>query len=64
MLKKLNSERLQVAIGENPTCTTRELSKSFNVSRHMTICREMKRLKGWKRAHSLSPPPHDLSEIN
>ncbi|KAM3177599.1 hypothetical protein ACTXT7_004253 [Hymenolepis weldensis] len=28
--KKLNSEQLQVAIDENPTCTTRELSTTFN----------------------------------
>ncbi|VUZ43639.1 unnamed protein product [Hymenolepis diminuta] len=44
MLKKLNSEQLQVAIDENPTCTTRELSGTFNVSRHMTIYGEMRRL--------------------
>ncbi|VUZ45547.1 unnamed protein product [Hymenolepis diminuta] len=50
--RKLNSEQLQVTIDENPTCTTRELSKIFNVS-HMTIYREMKRLKGRK----CSPPP-------
>ncbi|KAM3173729.1 hypothetical protein ACTXT7_011990 [Hymenolepis weldensis] len=30
MLKKLNSEQLQVGIDENPTCNTRELSKTFN----------------------------------
>ncbi|VUZ42823.1 unnamed protein product, partial [Hymenolepis diminuta] len=45
--KKFNSEQSQVAIDENPTCITRELSKTFNVSRHMTIYREMKRL-GWQ----------------
>ncbi|VUZ55211.1 unnamed protein product, partial [Hymenolepis diminuta] len=56
--KKLNSEQLQVTITENPTCTTRKLSKTFNVSRHMTICREMKR-HGWE-----IPPPYDFSEIN
>ncbi|KAM3172467.1 hypothetical protein ACTXT7_014472 [Hymenolepis weldensis] len=37
MLKKLNSDQLQVGIVENPTCTTRELSKTFDISRHMTI---------------------------
>ncbi|KAM3181656.1 hypothetical protein ACTXT7_013932 [Hymenolepis weldensis] len=42
--KKLDSEQLQVATDENPTCTTRELSKTFHVSRHMTVYREMKRL--------------------
>ncbi|KAM3171606.1 hypothetical protein ACTXT7_016286, partial [Hymenolepis weldensis] len=30
MLKKLNSKQLQVAIDENPTCTTRELSETFH----------------------------------
>ncbi|VUZ46416.1 unnamed protein product, partial [Hymenolepis diminuta] len=45
--EKLTSEQLRVAIDENPTCTTRELTKTFNVSRHMTIYREMKRL-GWE----------------
>ncbi|VUZ54525.1 unnamed protein product [Hymenolepis diminuta] len=59
MLKKLNSEQLQVHLDENPTCITREQSKTFKVSRHMAICREMKRL-GWE----MPPPPHDLSEIN
>ncbi|VUZ45225.1 unnamed protein product [Hymenolepis diminuta] len=48
MFKKLNSEQLQIAIDKNATCTTRELSKTFNASRHMTINREIKRLKGWK----------------
>ncbi|VUZ39365.1 unnamed protein product [Hymenolepis diminuta] len=43
--KKLNSEQLQVDIDENPTCTTRELSKTFNVSRHMTIYGEMTLLR-------------------
>ncbi|KAM3174760.1 hypothetical protein ACTXT7_009890 [Hymenolepis weldensis] len=42
MLKKTNSEQLEVTIDENTTCT-RELSKTFNVSPHMTIYREMKR---------------------
>ncbi|KAM3171906.1 hypothetical protein ACTXT7_015626 [Hymenolepis weldensis] len=28
--KKLNPEQLEVAIDENPTCTTRELSKNFD----------------------------------
>ncbi|KAM3182784.1 hypothetical protein ACTXT7_011629 [Hymenolepis weldensis] len=61
--------QLQVAVDENPTCTTRELSTTFHVSRHMTIDREMKRLKGKvSKAGKLSPrappPPHDLSEIN
>ncbi|VUZ51495.1 unnamed protein product, partial [Hymenolepis diminuta] len=42
MLKKLlTSEQLQVAIDENPTCTTRELSKTLQVSHHITIYREM-----------------------
>ena len=41
--KKLNSEQLQAAIDRNPTRTTRELSKTFNVS-HMTIDQEMKRI--------------------
>ncbi|VUZ53678.1 unnamed protein product [Hymenolepis diminuta] len=47
MLKKLNSEQLQFAIDENPTYSTRELSKTFHISRHMTICRRTKRL-GWE----------------
>ncbi|VUZ55407.1 unnamed protein product [Hymenolepis diminuta] len=38
--KKLTSEQLQVVIDKNPTCTTRELSKTFSIS-HMTIYREM-----------------------
>ncbi|VUZ45144.1 unnamed protein product, partial [Hymenolepis diminuta] len=46
ILKKLNSEQLQVAIDETPTCTTRELSNTFNVS-HMTIYGEM-RILGWE----------------
>ncbi|VUZ40484.1 unnamed protein product [Hymenolepis diminuta] len=51
-------------------CTTRELSKIFHVSRHMTIYRlEMKRLdweslKGWEMSPPTSTHPHDLSEIN
>ncbi|VUZ43193.1 unnamed protein product [Hymenolepis diminuta] len=53
MLKKVNSGQLEVAIDENPTYTTREVSKTFNVSRHMTIYRVMKKLgleslKGWQ----------------
>ncbi|VUZ39976.1 unnamed protein product, partial [Hymenolepis diminuta] len=44
---KLNSEQLQVSIDEDPTCTTRGLSETFHISRHITIFREMKRL-GWK----------------
>ncbi|VUZ38625.1 unnamed protein product [Hymenolepis diminuta] len=64
MLKKLNSEQLQVDINENPTCSTRELSKTFNVSCHMAIYRRMKRLgwgslKGWEMA----PPPHTICQI-
>ncbi|VUZ52367.1 unnamed protein product, partial [Hymenolepis diminuta] len=64
ILKKFNSEQLKVAVDENPTCTSRELSKTFRLSRHMTIYREMKRpvwesLKGWQMGL-----PHDLSEIN
>ncbi|VUZ52588.1 unnamed protein product, partial [Hymenolepis diminuta] len=42
--QKLKSEQLQVHIGENPTCTIRELSKTLNVSCHMTIYREMKKI--------------------
>ncbi|VUZ42832.1 unnamed protein product [Hymenolepis diminuta] len=45
MLKKLDSGQFQFAIDENPSCTNRELSKTFNVGRHMTIWREMKRLR-------------------
>ncbi|VUZ56428.1 unnamed protein product, partial [Hymenolepis diminuta] len=56
--RKLNSGLFQVAIDENPICTTRELTKTFHVSRHMTIYREMKRL-GWG-----SLKGHELSEIN
>ncbi|VUZ56057.1 unnamed protein product, partial [Hymenolepis diminuta] len=63
MLKKLNSEQLQVAIDESPTCLTRELSKTFHVSRHMTIYREMKRPKG-KISKTGKWVLHDLSEIN
>lgn len=59
--KKLNSEQLQAAIDGNPTCTTRELSKTFNVS-HMTIYREMKRLGKVSKAGKWVP--HELSEIN
>ncbi|VUZ48288.1 unnamed protein product [Hymenolepis diminuta] len=47
MLKKLNSEQLEVGIDENPACTTRELSKTFNASLHTTIYREVERL-GWE----------------
>ncbi|KAM3171776.1 hypothetical protein ACTXT7_015931 [Hymenolepis weldensis] len=60
MLKKLNSEQLQVAIDKNPTCTARKLSKTFYVS-HVTTYREMKGLKG---KVSKAPLPHELSEIN
>ncbi|VUZ51109.1 unnamed protein product [Hymenolepis diminuta] len=60
MLTKLNSEQLQVAIDGNPTCTTRELSKTFHASCHMTIYREMKRLKG----KVSKAGKWDLSEIN
>ncbi|VUZ43615.1 unnamed protein product [Hymenolepis diminuta] len=49
--KILNSEQLEVAIDENPTCTTRKLSKTFNVSRYMTTYREIKRL-GWESLES------------
>ncbi|VUZ39982.1 unnamed protein product [Hymenolepis diminuta] len=45
MLQKLNSEQLQAAIDENATYTTRELSKIFTISRHMTIYREMETLR-------------------
>ncbi|KAM3182207.1 hypothetical protein ACTXT7_012857 [Hymenolepis weldensis] len=58
MLKKalkLNSAQLQVAIDENPTCTTRELSKFFNGNE-----KTWQSLKSWE----MGPPPHDLSEIN
>ncbi|VUZ41029.1 unnamed protein product [Hymenolepis diminuta] len=53
MFKKLNSEQLEVVIDENSIYTNRELSKTFNASRHMAIYREMKRLdweslKGWE----------------
>ncbi|VUZ50429.1 unnamed protein product, partial [Hymenolepis diminuta] len=51
----LNSEQLQVAIDENPTCTTRELSETFHIT-HITICREMKRF-GWK-CHRLGNGSH------
>ncbi|VUZ47837.1 unnamed protein product, partial [Hymenolepis diminuta] len=33
---KLNSEQLQVASDENPTCITRKLTKTFHVN-HMII---------------------------
>ncbi|VUZ48385.1 unnamed protein product [Hymenolepis diminuta] len=45
MLKKLHSEQLQVAIDESPTCTIRELSKTFHVSWYMTTYKEMKGLR-------------------
>ncbi|VUZ45413.1 unnamed protein product, partial [Hymenolepis diminuta] len=45
--KKPNAEQLQVTIDENPTCTTGELSKTSNASRHLTVYRKVKRL-GWK----------------
>ncbi|KAM3180194.1 hypothetical protein ACTXT7_016790 [Hymenolepis weldensis] len=48
MLKKLNSEQLQAAIDENPTSTTRELSKTFNA--------KSQRAGKWV--------PHNLSEVN
>ncbi|VUZ51984.1 unnamed protein product [Hymenolepis diminuta] len=53
MLKTLNWEQLQIAIDENPTRSTRELSKIFNVSRHLTIRGEQRSLgweslKGWQ----------------
>ncbi|VUZ49211.1 unnamed protein product [Hymenolepis diminuta] len=63
MLKKLNSEQSQVAIDENPTCTTGELSKTFNVSHHMTIYRDMKDLVG-KVSKIGKCFSHDLSEVN
>ncbi|VUZ44796.1 unnamed protein product [Hymenolepis diminuta] len=53
MLKKLHSEQLQVAIDENPIYVARKLSKTLNASCHMTIYREVKRLKGWE----IAPPP-------
>ncbi|KAM3174653.1 hypothetical protein ACTXT7_010127 [Hymenolepis weldensis] len=59
--KELNSEQLQVAIDENPTCTTRALSKTFNVSRHMTKYGNEKTwqsLKCWE----MSPPSHTISQ--
>ncbi|VUZ48462.1 unnamed protein product, partial [Hymenolepis diminuta] len=66
--QKLNSEQLQVAIDENPTCITRELSKTFSASRHMTIHREMKIDLAGKvpKAGKCSPPPppQDLPEMN
>ncbi|VUZ45900.1 unnamed protein product [Hymenolepis diminuta] len=62
MLKTFNSESLQVAIDENPTCNTRELSKTFHISRHMTIYREMKRLGKVSKAEKWVP--HDLPEMN
>ncbi|VUZ55766.1 unnamed protein product [Hymenolepis diminuta] len=55
ILKKLNSEQLQVVIDENPTCTTRELSKTFHISRHMTTYREMKRLRSRELQAPLRP---------
>ncbi|VUZ44125.1 unnamed protein product, partial [Hymenolepis diminuta] len=66
LLKKLNSKQLEVAIDENSTCTTRELSKTLHVSRHMTIHREMKKLKD-KVSKTIKyplPSTHDLSGIN
>ncbi|VUZ56675.1 unnamed protein product [Hymenolepis diminuta] len=55
--KKLNSEQLQVASDENITCTTRELSKTFNIS-HTAIYREMKRI-GWESLRGWQmPSPH------
>ncbi|VUZ43981.1 unnamed protein product [Hymenolepis diminuta] len=54
--KKLTSEKLQVAIDENQICTTRELSKTFKISRHTTIYREMKRL-GWESLKGLKVGP-------
>ncbi|KAM3181042.1 hypothetical protein ACTXT7_015114, partial [Hymenolepis weldensis] len=63
--KLLNSEQLQVAIDENPTCTTREPSKTFHVSRHMTTYKEMKRRLGKSQRLGTGPlPPYDLLEIN
>ncbi|VUZ56464.1 unnamed protein product [Hymenolepis diminuta] len=38
---KLTFEKLQVGIDENPTCTIRELTKTFHISCHMTVCWEM-----------------------
>ncbi|VUZ51389.1 unnamed protein product [Hymenolepis diminuta] len=57
MIKKLNSEQLQVAIDENSICNNRELSKIFHVS-HITTYGEMKKL-GWKvpKAGRCAPPP-------
>ncbi|VUZ39897.1 unnamed protein product [Hymenolepis diminuta] len=63
MLKRLNSEQFQVAIDENPTCTTGGLSKTFHVSRHVTTYREMKDLAG-KVSKVGKWVPHDLSELN
>ncbi|VUZ44414.1 unnamed protein product, partial [Hymenolepis diminuta] len=63
--KKLSSEQLYVTIDENPTCTTRELSKFFNVSRHMAICKEMKRFdKVSKTGKWIPHGKWELLEIN
>ncbi|VUZ39863.1 unnamed protein product, partial [Hymenolepis diminuta] len=66
IFKKLNSEQLQVATDENPTCNTRELSETFHVSRHVTIYSEMERLCTVSNAEKWAPlsSPHDLLEIN
>ncbi|VUZ56861.1 unnamed protein product [Hymenolepis diminuta] len=58
--KKPNSEQLEVAIDENPTCTTRELSKTFHVS-HMTIYMAWHEVT-WQslKGCQMGPlPPHD-----
>ncbi|KAM3185188.1 hypothetical protein ACTXT7_006888 [Hymenolepis weldensis] len=55
--EKLNSEQLQVAIDENPICTTRELSTTFHVSRHMTTYREMKTQRQSLKVWEMAPSP-------
>ncbi|VUZ49094.1 unnamed protein product [Hymenolepis diminuta] len=49
---------MEIAIDENPTCTTRELSRTFHLSRHITIHRELKRLKDWTSG-TLFRPNHN-----
>ncbi|VUZ55394.1 unnamed protein product, partial [Hymenolepis diminuta] len=61
-LKKPNSEQSQVDINENPTDTTRKLSKTFHASRHMSIYGELK--KPGKVSKVGKRVSHDLSQIN
>ncbi|KAM3187667.1 hypothetical protein ACTXT7_001860 [Hymenolepis weldensis] len=59
----LHSDQLQVAIDENPTCTTRELSKTQPLT---DLAGKVSKAGTWAPSPPppLPPPKHYLSEIN